>query len=380
MIIHYGSWYGQTPLFIAEELDLGIGIVPPKVDTYNAYLDAVNRVSARIKSIDFQWYQDVSLEKAWIQDTYEQRADLKRSTSMRKTFIRRIAKEVPDGPLTSLASAVDDGQRSTEYARELVALRDADYPDREVIIPIIISRRGLTDPAVVARLLTVPRGVDGVALSVMDVQSYPSVWTGDEWYEWLRMIRTFVNADYRVILPYSDARGLVGLGAGASDIGTGAPQTFRQLRAAQPQSSSPGSRPAVSYMSVPLLSILHGTNASTEPNWAQLESHRAAPSSLGPLRHLHTQGATFDPEWVATGRGAGEINKSRIRQHLCALADTEAAIVGSANPADTVEQLLTEAVAFGAVTSTDVFRATGGKNELQIRLDAFGKIRSDLAF
>ena len=243
----------------------------------------------------------------------------------------------------------------------------------------VLDREGLSDNTVLADLNPVPRGVDEVALSIQDMATYPSVWTYHDWYGWLRLIRGFVEAGYDVVLPYSDVRGLVGVGVGARELGSGPQQDLRQLRPAQRRQQSSGAQPAVSYVSIPLLSIVHGSRAGLETEWHRIESHAESSAAFGTMASLHRQTSEFDEEWTATGRPRGELRDGRIAQHIRSLAAAEIAIVDSPR-ADTLEAQLEDSVALGSRISQDVFKNPGGQAELANRLRAFRAVRVDSSF
>lgn len=379
MIVFHGAYGSALCADLARELDLGVGFVPPQEHSYASMMNRVASLPGRGRFVDFQWYRDHGLERAWIQETYGSRPTLRASTADRSSFFRRMASEFPDGAMVGVSGGVNDGARSREYARELVQIRDAEFGNRPVVASFVLDRQGLTDNTVLAGLNPLPRGVDGVALTIQDAAVYPSVWTYDDWYGWLRLIRGFVEAGYGVILPYSDIRGLVGVGVGARELGTGPQQDLRQLRPAQQRQRSSGSQPAVSYVSIPLLSIVHGSRAGLEAEWHAIESHAQSSAPLGAMAGLHVAASSFDPQWTATGLSRGELTNNRIRQHLVALAAAEAAIRPS-DAADAVEAQLEAAVALGQRVSPQVFKNSGGQGELDSRLRAYRSVRRDLSF
>lgn len=116
MIIHHGLYYASASANLAESLDLGVGFLPPQEASHKSLLRWVSQLTQRTRFVDPQWYQDVGLEKDWVQETYGLRADLRTSQTARLNLYERIASEIPDGPLTSIASAVNDDGRSREYA------------------------------------------------------------------------------------------------------------------------------------------------------------------------------------------------------------------------------------------------------------------------
>lgn len=379
MILHHGSYQGTHCANLITTYGLGHGVVVPSERSYDAMMRRVDGLSDRIRHVDFQWYRDVAVERDWIQETYGSRDNLISSTASRQSFIRRTAAEIP-GPLVSLTGPVNDGARAREYARELVRLRDTRFPGRHVYASFVVDRQGLSDNSTLASLNPIPRGVDGVALAVQDVATYPSVWTERDWYGWLRLVRGFVSGGYEIIVPFSDVRGIVAIGVGANELGSGPQQDLRQLRPAQRRQESTGAQPAVSYLSLPLLSIVHGARVSVEADWGRIETHRECSGSFGRLDQIHPQSASFDEGWMSTGRPRGELTESRIEQHVSALAAAEAAVVASSSRADTVEQQLEHAVQLGEVTSEDLFKNPGNRAELQSRLNAFRRVRRDLSF
>lgn len=379
MILHHASYQGTQCAELISTYGLGYGVVVPSEQTYNAMMRRIDSLSTRIRHVDFQWYRDVAVERDWIEDTYGLRDNLISSTALRQSFIQRTAAEIP-GPLFSLTGPVNDGARAREYAREMVRLRDAQFPGRPVYASFVVDRQGLSDNSTLASLNPIPRGVDGVALTVQDVASYPSVWTERDWYGWLRLVRGFVSGGYEVVVPFSDVRGIVALGVGANELGSGPQQDLRQLRPAQRRQSSTGAQPAVSYLSLPLLSIVHGARASVDADWTRIETHQACSSFLGRLAQLHSQSTSFDESWMSTGRPQGELTENRIEQHISALASAEAALVASNSRADAMEQQLEHAAQLGQVISEDLFKNPGSRTELQSRLDAFRRVRRDLAF
>lgn len=379
MILFHGSYACTLCDHLARKLNLGIGFVPPAERTHTAMLRRVASQTERGRFVDFQWHRDSSRDPGWIADAYGTRSSLRSSTKDRSAFFSRVAREFPDGPIVAMSGNVNDGRRSREYAREAVRLRDAQYSDRRVVASFVLDRQGLADNSVVAGLSPLPRGVEGIALSVQDVAFYPSVWAYEDWYAWLRLIRGFVDEEYEVVLPYSDVRGLVALGVGAREYGTGPQQSLRQLRPAKPTKKNDGARAPVSYVSIPLLSILHGSRAALESDWDRIESHSESSRALGPMAGLHATGSSFDEVWTALGQPRGEVTDSRIAQHINALVAAEDAIVAG-SPADMVEAQLEESVRLSGNISKDVFKNSGGLAELDARLRAFRSVRQELAF
>lgn len=363
---------------LTRSLDLGAGFVPPYSQAESPLLSRASSLAGRGQYVDFMWWRDPTLEPPWISGRYGDRSHLRASASARSDFIRKVAQDFPSGPLVGLSGGINDGRRSREYAREIVQLQSAEFPERDALACFVLDRQGLNDPSVLADLNPLPRGITGVSLAVQDVAAYPSVWSLDDWRGWLRLIRAFVEADYQVLLPYSDVRGLVGIAIGASQVGTGVQQDMRQLRPAQQGSPSSGASAPVSYLSIPLLSILHGARASLEPNWSEVESHRACSPALGDLADLHTQGTDFDPDWVRDGRPQGEVSQARLTQHILAIGAAETAI--RALSTDDFEEVLVRAVELADELPGDAFKNSGSKREARTRLDAYRSVRSDLSF
>jgi len=379
VIALHGSWASTLCSDLVHELDLGVGFVPPRESSHASMVGRVGSFAGRGRFVDFQWHRDAAFEPDWIQETYGARSALRSSTAHRSMFFRRVATDFPDGPVVAVSGNVNDGRRSREYARELVQIRDAEFSGRPVMASFVLDRQGLTDHSILADLNPLPRGVDGVALSIQDAAIYPSIWTYDDWYGWLRLIRGFVEAGYDVILPYSDVRGLVGVGVGAREFGTGPQQDLRQLRPAQQRQETTGAQPSVSYVSIPLLSIVHGSRAGLEAEWHRIESHAQSSVAFGRMGGLHSLGSSFDDDWTSSGRPRGELTNNRISQHIRALAAAEEAILANST-ADAVEAQLEEAVALGTTISQDVFKNPGSRAELDSRLQAFRSVRRDLAF
>lgn len=326
--------------------------------------------------IDMQWHRDATLEPAWVgQWLGANRNAIRSSTPTRLTALQRIGGLsrtliAPSGP-------PDASARTLQHAREVVALRNRLGSADPIRACFVITRAGLHDASVVAGMAPMPAGVDEVSIAVVDAATYPSIWSEADWFEWLRLVGAMAQDGYRVVVPYSDVRGLIALGVGAADFGTGAPQALRQLRTAVPASSTGGGgNSSVSYMSIPLLAVLHGLRTSVATGFHTYES--ISPSIPGGSAILPRPQSTFDPAWLSVGQPKGDVDRARLSQHMLALAAFASYVQSQSSPADAVEQHLDRAARLAQRTTQDLFREPGSKVEAMVRLSAFRRVRQAL--
>lgn len=379
MLIHVAQYQKSLAFAEASRLGASLGLHPARERSENSFRGRVREATAVGNGyrVFLGWHRDAREDPGWLTDFLGgNRGALGRRESRRLAMWSRLRDACPQDPVTSPSGPVDDTQEARELAVEAV-----DYShsrgETQTAATVVISRQALHDRGVLSRMGPLPRGLTELRLAVFDTSGYPSVWSEEDWYEWLRLIHTHAQSGLAVIAAHSDVRGLVALAAGAADFGTGLQQPLRQLQT--PSSSRGGPAPSVSYLSLPLLSVLHGENAAVAPHWADLESHRLCLDPAIPLSMLHAQGPSFDPGWLARGLPGGQLAASRLRQHLTALASAQEYLQSAPNLPRRVRDWCRNSAALAASLGEDFYKTAGSRDEVLARRDAFERFYTDFS-
>lgn len=381
MIVHAVRYQKRLTEEFAVENDLPLWLIPPDEASANS-LSASIRVAETNGLpyfLDLQWHRGTDDDAEWLEDEFRHPRDsIMRSEARRRQFFRAIGERYDSRYLLAPSGEINDTQASRLYAQEAAQVANSRLGGRPVAATFVVSKLGLMNNEIVSGVLPSP-GVTAIVLCVADAASYPSVWTEDEWYSWLKLIGTLADAGWEVLLPYSDFRGLVALGVGAANFGSGAKHGVRQLPVDPGAGQGGGGGTAtVSYASAPLLAAIHGGNASVIGAGPALESHRMSLPGVQLAGLPESDDETFDPEWACAGQGVGVTNATRIRHHLRVLSATETAIRTAANPADLVESFLAHANETADGLPADVFRQAGTQGEIEHRLLAYRRVRAEL--
>lgn len=336
----------------------------------------------RFAFVDLRMYAQQPSYPRWI-TRYggHHRRSLARTRSARADCFAALNEVFDSGPLLAPSADVDDVSGSLARAAEWAALRDRSSPGRPIYASVAISRSGLRNNSVLAQF-RVPVSLQGISLTVVDVQAYPSTWTQDEWFRWLRLVGTLIRAGQSVILPYSDLRGLValglaGAGSGRVDYSTGCPQADRQTSLSSSSSGGGGATAPVTYLSAPLLSLLHGEYLAFDDAAREAgETHRGC-SPFGTLAGVPQRADAFDTEWAAAGSGVGDKIAVRLGRYLSDSLAIERWV--RRDPGTRMERLLAHAAEAGDSVSADLFRGSGSQRELEPRLNAFRAARQALS-
>lgn len=337
------------------------------------WLRVVN--ARRVAYLDMRWYRPG--EPPWFQALCSAgRSAFDTTEAVRRDVFNELANRFPSGPLIAPSGPANDVQRSLDLGRELTALRDADYQGRPVFASVTLNRQGLND-TVLTQFIP-PVGIQGFLITVLDATTYPSIWSETEWFTYMRLVATLARNQYAVILTGSDIRGLVASSLGDIQFTTGVSREDRQVPQDVAESTSGGGNAPVSYLSAPLLTVLHGERLAVDANARVAgETHRRC-QPFGRLE-APSRGVAFDPDWLQSAGTTGDQIRSRIARHLRDLRAVEEWLRSQGSQPDAMEHLLEHSAAVGGQLPADIFKSPGSREELGHRLRAFTRVRQALS-
>lgn len=376
MIINLSTWQCRAAAARAEALGCPTSLVVDKQRSAQS-LDAKYEETIqddREALLDLRWYRPSGTTPRWFSATSfagRRRQEIERSESLRRAFFHMLALRYPEGPLVAPSGPANDVERCMSLARELVSLRDAKHDHREVLASIALTKAALRDPAVLTRL-TLPGGVSGLVLTVLDSASYPSVWGEDDWFAWLRLVGTLSARQLRLVLGSCDLRGLValGVGRGAIDFSSGVTAEDRQAPMDARVPGGGGSRSPVAYFSAPLLAIMHGERLAVDPDAARLAATHRRSEPFGAL-DVKNRVLAIDSGWRGEEETTGTRTLARILRHLDDLVAVEVWIRSQPSAALGVDSILAHAAEVARQIPSDSFKSPGTREELVGRARAY---------
>lgn len=334
-----------------------------------------NRLAATGNAVvDFEWHSPSDEDAGWVTDTYGDRDQLRARSDKRGDFMVAV-RALTQAPFLAPGGRPDRVADSLRFARDAV---DALPHGTPVWATVTLTRPGITDPQVVMQMNQLHRDISGIYLVVHDNAGFPAAWSAEELLEYLKLIGSQSLAGREVVAAHSHVRGLLATALGTAHVGTGVFKSMKQYgspRSGGGAQPGQGPQPTASYLSLPLLAILHGENAEAilGADIQHVESHdRSLPNCR--LRGLPASGDA----WDAWRNPDGNANVSRGLLGIRAMAAAESELLASGNPADLMEAWLDEAARIAQRVSSEAFQTAGLRAEVLARPDVFRQARAFL--
>lgn len=384
MIVHVPP-YGSSAL---EEIVRSPGVIltayPNREQSRNGLSNRLQFGAARTV-VDFEWHSPSDSEKPWVAAAFGARSDLRSSTSDRREMFADIATLTDDEAVLAPGGRPDQLSDSCRYAKELW-----EESGQSTWATIAISRQSLVDPSVLMQVNQLHVGVDGFYLVVVDNAGFPSNWAANELESYLGLTAAQALSGRTVLAAHADVRGLMAVALGASHLGTGLAKAMRQYGAPTGGGAGVSGEPAPptkSYLSLPLLGVLHSDRAQAILSESELRSVESHSECVQGVRlDLQEVTSVFAEDWM---RSDGNPNIRRALSSVLSLNAAEAAIMAGdetgadfernlTRRADFLANWLESAASLAGSLDQSVFQTPGARSEICVRPAAFAAVRQSV--